>query len=286
VGFLAGKIRGFSLSVIKFIFGKNCGTIFSRKELGMKVILNKDLATLGEEGDIRDVARGYARNYLFPRGIALPYTEKTIKLFEARRGEIEARKEEKRKDALSLKEKLESLELTLTMPAGANGKLYGAVTGQTVADELAKQGFQIERKRIELAGNAFKSVGKYKAQIKLYESSAAEIVIIVEGQAIKTETTAPVKNRRHSEGRGKLPAGGIPAAETPAETSPAVPAEAPAETPAAEAPAETPAESSVEAPVASSPAVPAEVPPAVPVETPAETPAAEVPADSSGDAGE
>jgi large subunit ribosomal protein L9 len=204
----------------------------------MKVILNKDLATLGEEGDVRDVAKGYARNYLFPRGIALPYTEKTITLFEARRGEIEARKEDKRKDAMSLKERLESLELTLSMPAGANGKLYGAVTGQTVADELAKQGFQIERKRIELAGNALKSVGKYKAQIKLYESAAAEIVINVEGQAIKTETSpAPAKNRRHGEGRRKGPGGGSPPAEAPA------PVEASVEA-AAETPPETPADGS------------------------------------------
>jgi large subunit ribosomal protein L9 len=166
----------------------------------MKVILNKDLSTLGEEGDVKDVAKGYARNYLFPRGIALPYNESTKKLFESRKGEIEERKEAKRKDALGLKEKLESLELTIVMPAGANGKLYGAVTSQTVADELAKQGFQIERKRIELAGTAFKSVGKYKATIKLYESSAAEISIDVQGQAVKTETHAaparPSRKRR------------------------------------------------------------------------------------------
>ncbi|MDR2259057.1 MAG: 50S ribosomal protein L9 [Treponema sp.] len=170
----------------------------------MKVILNKDLATLGEEGDVKDVARGYARNYLFPRRIALPYTESTIKLIESRKEEIEARKETKRKDALGLKEKLESLEITITMPAGANGKLYGAVTSQTVADELAKQGFQIERKRIELAGTNFKSVGKYKAAIKLYESAAAEITITVAGQEIKTEAHhAPARGKTRSEERRK-----------------------------------------------------------------------------------
>jgi len=65
----------------------------------MKVILNKDLATLGEEGDVKEVAKGYARNYLFPRGIALPYTPRMIKLIESRRAEIEARKEQKRLDA-------------------------------------------------------------------------------------------------------------------------------------------------------------------------------------------
>ncbi|MDR0568294.1 MAG: 50S ribosomal protein L9 [Spirochaetaceae bacterium] len=164
----------------------------------MKVILNKDLAPLGEEGDVKDVAKGYARNFLFPRGIALPYTDRTVKLFEARKGEIEARKQEKRKDAMGVKERLESLDLTITMPAGANGKLYGAVTSQTLADELSKQGFQIERKRIELAGNSLKSVGKYKALIKLYENASAEISVTVQGQTVKTETKpqTPAKGRR------------------------------------------------------------------------------------------
>ncbi|MDR1898467.1 MAG: 50S ribosomal protein L9 [Treponema sp.] len=165
----------------------------------MKVILDKDLATLGEEGDVRDVAKGYARNYLFPRGIALPYNERTVKLFESRREEIEARKAQKRNDAAGIREKLESLELSITMPAGANGKLYGAVTSQTIADELSKQGYQIERKRIELAGNSFKSVGKYKVSVKLYESASAEIGVTVIGQAIKTES-APAHPRR---GRGR-----------------------------------------------------------------------------------
>jgi large subunit ribosomal protein L9 len=172
------------------------------KELGMKVILNKDLSTLGEEGDVKDVAKGYARNYLFPRGIALPYTPQTVKMFEARKDEIEAKKVQKRQDAMGLKERLENLEVSITMPAGANGRLYGAVTSQTVADELAKQGFQIDRKRIDLAGTGIKNVGKYKAVIKLYENSHAEIQVVIIGQEIKTETpqapARPVRRRRDS----------------------------------------------------------------------------------------
>jgi large subunit ribosomal protein L9 len=161
----------------------------------MKVILDKDMATLGEVGDVKDVARGYARNFLFPRGIALPYNEKTIKLFEARKEEIEEHKAQKRQDASGLKEKLEALSLALIMPAGANGKLYGAVTAQTVADELGKQGFQIERKRIEIPGNTIKSVGKYRIAIKLYESAAAECSLTIEGQPVKIETKTPPPQR-------------------------------------------------------------------------------------------
>jgi large subunit ribosomal protein L9 len=196
----------------------------------MKVILNKDLATLGEEGDVKDVARGYARNYLFPRGIALPYTPKTVKLFEARKDEIEARKAQKRQDALGLKERLETLELSITMPAGVNGRLYGAVTSQTIADELAKQGFQIERKRIDLGGTGFKSAGKYKAVIKLYENSSAEIQITIIGQSVKVEAphapARPVRRRREESAETPAPDGAAAeaagaAAEAAVETTPA-----------------------------------------------------------------
>ncbi|MDR2575208.1 MAG: 50S ribosomal protein L9 [Treponema sp.] len=191
----------------------------------MKVILNKDLAPLGEEGDVKDVAKGYARNYLFPRGIALPYNPQTVKLFEARKDEIEAKKAQKRQDAMGLKERLESLEISITMPAGANGKLYGSVTSHTVADEMAKLGFQIDRKRIDLASAGIKNVGKYKAVIRLYENSQAEIQIHIIGQEIKTETheappARPARRRRdEAPVEGEAPA----AAETPA------PAEAPAD---------------------------------------------------------
>jgi large subunit ribosomal protein L9 len=185
----------------------------------MKVILNKDVLPLGEEGDVKDVANGYARNYLFPRGLALPYTEKTVKLFEARRAEIEARKAEKRQDASALKAQLEALEIVISMPAGANGKLYGAVTNQTISDELAKKNFKVERKRIELPGNSFKSVGKYRAHVKLYENSTAELTIIVQAQSGKHE--APVK--------------AAPAPVAAPAPAPVVESEAPAEANAAEA---------------------------------------------------
>ena len=187
----------------------------------MKVILNKDLAPLGEEGDVRDVAKGYARNYLYPRGIAVPYNDKTVKLFEGRREAIEARKVQKRGDAAGLKEKLESLALSITMPAGPNGKLYGAVSGQTVLDELAKLGYQMERKRIELPGGAnIKNIGKYKVTVKLYENAAAEVNLQVIGQEIKTETKTAVPSRHGRRRRDEREGAAAAAPENREESSP------------------------------------------------------------------
>jgi len=148
----------------------------------MKVILNTDIKTLGEEGDVKNVADGYFRNFLRPRRLAVPYNAATVAFFESRKAEIEARKEQKRKDSASLKEKLEALHLEITMPAGRNGKLFGAVSAQVISDLLAKNGFEIERKRIEIPGVSIKSVGNYHFNVKLYESQTAQMIVSVKGE--------------------------------------------------------------------------------------------------------
>ncbi len=160
----------------------------------MKVILNDDVAHLGEKGDVKNVANGYARNYLFPRGFAVPYNAESVKYFESIKEEIAARKEAKRKDAASLKENLEALNVELSMPAGANGRLYGAVTAQTVAEFLNKNGFTIERKRIDIPGLAIKSVGNYHATVHLYESQTAELKLAVKSQTDEAAKVAEKEN--------------------------------------------------------------------------------------------
>lgn len=164
----------------------------------MKVILNEDVKHLGEEGDVKNVATGYARNYLLPRNLVVVYNETTAAMFEARKAEIEARKEVKRQNAKSLKEKLEAAEITIEMPAGSNGKLYGAVTATVIADALAKLGFEIERKRIEIPGLTIKSVGNYHATVKLYEAAVAEIKISVKAQEV-AGTKAPATKAEKAE---------------------------------------------------------------------------------------
>jgi large subunit ribosomal protein L9 len=145
----------------------------------MKVILNQDVKYLGEEGDVKIVANGYARNYLLPRKLAVQYNPYTVKFFEGKKAEIEERKLAKRADAQSLKEKLEAFVVEVSMSSGPTGKLYGAVTNQTIADELTRHGFDIERKRIEVPGLAIKHTGKYAAAVHLYESASATVQIVV-----------------------------------------------------------------------------------------------------------
>jgi large subunit ribosomal protein L9 len=241
----------------------------------MKVILNKDLAVLGEEGDVKDVAKGYARNFLFPRGIALPYNEATIRLFESRREEIEDRKAAKRLDASGLKEKLEAAEINVTLPAGPNGKLYGAVTSQTVADELSKLGFQIERKRIEVPGNHIKNVGKYKIIVRLYETAQAEINLAIQGQVPAEEKKAPRDDHRRDRRPRGSEAQPVPAPETAAGT-----AEAPSGTAAADTVETAPAETAANA-AAAVPEVAEGTAEAVPAETAETAPAPEAAASAA-----
>ena len=173
----------------------------------MKVILNTDVKHLGEEGDVKEVANGYARNFLFPRNLALPYNDVTHEYFESRRAEIEAKKEVKRNDSRSLRDKLVNHLVEIPMPAGANGKLYGAVTSQTISDALKKAGFEIERKRIEVPGLTIKNLGKTTVIVKLYEALTAEVEVLVVNQddvkdakeQKKTEETAEVKAEEKSQ---------------------------------------------------------------------------------------
>lgn len=147
----------------------------------MKVILYQDVAELGEEGDIKDVADGYARNYLFPKKLAIANTKQNIALLERRRGEIETRKENKRHDASGLKERLEAEEIVFSMPAGENGKLFGSVSNVLIGSELEKRGYQIEKKRIEVPDHTIRSAGSYKVRIRLYEKEEAMVKVVVAG---------------------------------------------------------------------------------------------------------
>ena len=145
----------------------------------MKVILNKDIANLGEEGDIVEVKRGYARNYLIPRSLVMPYNEQALAILETHRAAIEKRKEEKRKNAMDLKTRLESESLEIAMTAGKNGKLFGSVTAATIAEALSKIGVDVEKKHINVPDNSLKTVGNYVVEIRLYGDTDAQIKVRV-----------------------------------------------------------------------------------------------------------
>ncbi|MFW5712657.1 MAG: 50S ribosomal protein L9 [Spirochaetota bacterium] len=149
----------------------------------MKIILNEDVYNLGEEGDVCDVARGYARNYLIPKKLAFPYTKENIANFESRRAAIEKRKEDKRQQALSLKERLDGKEVLIKMNAGQSGKLFGSVTSTMIVEELQKEGIEVEKKKIDFKSHTIKMVGTYPVKVKLYDNNEAELKLKVVSQS-------------------------------------------------------------------------------------------------------
>jgi len=151
----------------------------------MKVILMNDVANLGEEGDILNVSPGYARNFLLPGKVVTLYNRQNLAILEARKVAIEKKKEEKRLAAQSEKEKLGQTVITVSMPAGENGKLFGSVSNTTISEELAKLGIQVERKKIDIPGNLIKSTGDYKIHVRLYGNESADLKLQV--VAVKTD---------------------------------------------------------------------------------------------------
>jgi len=157
------------------------------------------------------------------------HSKENLANLERRRTAIETRKQEKRVEAQSLKERLEAEEVRIVAPAGENGKLFGSVNNTSVAVELEKKGFQIEKKRIEIPEHTIRNVGQYKVRIRLYDKEEASVRLIVEG-APQPGSSAPASRSRQTRAR--------PAAEAPATVAaeqPAAPVSAPAAEPAQDA---------------------------------------------------
>jgi large subunit ribosomal protein L9 len=196
------------------------GPFKGKEKTGMKVILNQDVIGLGEEGDIKDVANGYARNFLLPKKLVVLHTKENLAALEHKRTAIESRKEEKRKEAQGLRERLEAEEIKFAVPAGENGKLFGSVNNTLVAVELEKKGFQIEKKRIEIPEHTIRSVGTYKVKVRLYDKEEAVIKLIVEGTAQPGAAPAQPKPRQRRARAAEPAPEGAPAAKEPAAAAP------------------------------------------------------------------
>ena len=133
----------------------------------MKLILRQDMDDLGLAGDTVDVAKGYGRNYLIPKGIAIEATRQNVKLIETQKKKIEIKRLKAREDAEKIREKLEGTVVTISQKAGEEDKLYGSVTGMDIAAHLEDQGILIDRKKITLE-KPIKTLGEFDVPIKLY----------------------------------------------------------------------------------------------------------------------
>lgn len=159
----------------------------------MKVILLSDVKGRGKEGDVIEVARGFATNYLMPRKMAIQATPGNLKQLEARVHNIKKREETKRAEAEAHAAQVSGKSIVIEMKAGDGGKLYGSVTGGMVADALADQiGVDVDRRKLDLHGH-IKTVGAHVIDVRLYDEVSAQItlnVVPIGGAAAVAEAVA------------------------------------------------------------------------------------------------
>ena len=149
----------------------------------MQVILMEKVANLGELGDVVKVKDGYARNFLIPEGKAKRATPDNLKMFEAKRAELEKAQSAALAQATERGAKLNGLVLKITQKAGVDGKLFGSVTNHDIVEALKAQGHEVERSHIRMPTGALKQVGDYPLQIALHTDVVVTITVSVIGEA-------------------------------------------------------------------------------------------------------
>jgi large subunit ribosomal protein L9 len=156
----------------------------------MKVILREDVDGVGNIGDVLEVARGFARNYLIPRNQAVEATSRSLKLVEHSKRVI-AEKAKKEKAALEEhSKKVSAISVTIPVNVGKDDRLFGSVTSKDIAEALATQGIEVDRRKIQLP-HPIKDLGTVKVPIRLHSQVTAEIsVTVMKAQAPETPPDA------------------------------------------------------------------------------------------------
>ena len=185
----------------------------------MKVILQKDVPNLGDAGDIKEVAAGFARNYLIPRKFVISAKEGSTKALKHQKAVVLRKTEKRKKEMQGVAEELKKLSpLEIKVRVGARNKLFGSVTAMQVATAIAEKGVQIDKRKVEL-GDKIRALGNYNIKIRLAESIVLPFTIQVladENSVIEEEylelRPMPTDDDPQTESAA-------PAAEEPAEES-------------------------------------------------------------------
>ena len=145
----------------------------------MKVILLQELKGRGGEGDVIDVARGYANNYLYREGIAIPATKGNLKQLEQRRHNIAKREEQRLADANALGGSLDGVLIKVAAQVGDEGQLFGSVTAQMIVDGIKETtGIEVDKRRVELK-QPIKTAGEHEVPVSLYRTIKATVKVVV-----------------------------------------------------------------------------------------------------------
>lgn len=145
----------------------------------MKVILQKDVPKLGQQGEVKEVSDGYGRNYLLPRGIAVEASAGRIQELEMLEAKRSRRAEKEREEAAALASRLEGKVFTIKATAGEGGRLFGSVTTSDIAKALEEAGLKVDRKKITIV-NPIKTLGRHAVEVKFHSQVSVSIVVNVD----------------------------------------------------------------------------------------------------------
>ncbi len=148
----------------------------------MRVILLKDVPTLGRSGEVREVKDGYAQHYLLPRGLAAPATATNLQHLQETHKTAQQREARILQQAADLKARLEALVVEVHAKAGEGGRLFGSVTAQDIADAITRKGIEISKKQVDLT-EPIKAAGFYKIPVHLHPQWSAMVEVNVVGTA-------------------------------------------------------------------------------------------------------
>ena len=149
--------------------------------MNVQVILNEEVPNLGRTGDVVKVRPGYARNFLFPRKLAVEANPKSIKAFEHHKRIALAKREVQKGEASELKRKLEALVIIIGAHAGEEGKLFGSVTNIDIERALREKGVSVERRKIHLA-EPIKQLGEFTVPVRLQPEVEASLKVEVKAE--------------------------------------------------------------------------------------------------------
>lgn len=145
----------------------------------MKVILLKDVKAQGKKGDLINVSDGYARNFLFPKGLAKEASKQALNELKGKNEAIQYHKNVEEEKAKSIAERMKEFELVLTAKAGENGKLFGSITSKDVADELKKKyNIDIDKRKLDI-GDGIKAIGTSEVKAHLYSGVTGTFKVTV-----------------------------------------------------------------------------------------------------------
>lgn len=149
----------------------------------MQIILLEKVANLGNLGEVVKVKDGYARNFLIPSGAARRATATAVQEFEARRAELEKAASAKLAASQSEGEKLAGKTLSITQKAGVDGRLFGSVTNQDIAEALGKIGFAVAKSQVRMPAGPLKTVGEHGVTVALHTDVVVDVNVAVVGEA-------------------------------------------------------------------------------------------------------